>query len=60
MNKKDKKLWLTQKMLATLYDVKINTVNYHIKKIFDDRELELAETIRNFRIVQIEGNKEVG
>jgi hypothetical protein len=55
----DENIWLTQKMLATLYDVEINTVNYHIKKIFDDRELEPAATIRKFRIVQIEGNREV-
>jgi hypothetical protein len=59
MRYEDENIWLTQKMLATLYDVEINTINYHIKKIFDDRELEPAATIRKFRIVQIEGNREV-
>ena len=40
MRYEDENIWLTQKMLATLYDVEVNTINYHIKKIFEDRELE--------------------
>ena len=46
-------------MLATLYGIELNTINYHIKKIYEDNELEEASTIRNFRIVQKEGNREV-
>ena len=52
-------IWLTQKMLASLYEVEANTINYHIKKIYDDKELNEDSTIRNFRIVQKEGNRNV-
>ncbi len=55
----DENIWLTQKMLATVYGVDIRTINYHIKKIYDDKELDENSTIRNFRIVQKEGNREV-
>ena len=56
---KDENIWLTQKMLSTLYNVEINTINYHIKKIYNDSELTEDSTIRKFRIVQKEGNREV-
>lgn len=46
----DEDIWLTQKLMATLYDVKIHTINYHIKKIFTDSELEESSVIRKFRI----------
>ena len=59
MRYEDENIWLTQKMLATLYDVEIPTVNEHIAKIFSDHELELEATIRNFRIVQTEGSRQV-
>jgi hypothetical protein len=59
MRYEDENIWLTQKMLATLYDVEVHTINYHIKKIFEDTELEPAATIRKFRIVQTEGNRTV-
>ena len=59
MRYKNENIWLTQKMLSVLYDVEVNTINYHIKKVFEDRELEPAATIRNFRIVQIEGTRSV-
>ena len=55
----DENIWLTQKMLSTLYKVEINTINYHIKKIYSDNELSEDSTIRKFRIVQKEGNREV-
>ncbi len=55
----DENIWLTQKMLATLYGIELNTINYHIKKIYEDNELQEEATIRNFRIVQKEGNREV-
>ena len=55
----DENIWLTQKMLSTLYNVEINTINYHIKKIYNDSELTEDSTIRNFRIVQKEGNRDV-
>ena len=43
---------LIQKMLSTLYSVEINTINYHIKKIYNDNELKEESTIRKFRTVQ--------
>ena len=46
-------------MLSILYNVEINTINYHIKKIYDDNELKEESTIRKFRIVQNEWNREV-
>ncbi|MGM9850192.1 MAG: virulence RhuM family protein [Bacilli bacterium] len=55
----DENVWLTQKMMAKLYDVDIRTINEHIQKIFSDFELLEESTIRNFRIVQKEGNREV-
>ncbi len=55
----DENIWLTQKMLATLYDVTIPTINEHIQKIYKDNELTEEATIRKFRIVQNEGNRQV-
>ena len=55
----DENIWITQKMLAVLYDVETNTINYHIKKIYEDSELEKSSTIRKFRIVQAEGSRQV-
>lgn len=55
----DENIWLTQKMLATVYGVDVRTINYHIKKIFEDNELEENSTIRKFEIVQKEGNRDV-
>ena len=46
-------------MMATLYDVGLPTINEHIKKIYADSELEESATIRNFRIVQTEGSRQV-
>ena len=46
-------------MMATLYDVGLPTINEHIKKIYADSELEESATIRNFRIVQAEGSRQV-
>lgn len=51
--------WLSQKKMAELFNVEINTVNYHLKEIFRSGELNQKSTIRKFRIVQLEGNREV-
>jgi len=59
MRYEDENIWLTQKMMATLYDVDVRTINEHIKKIYSDSELEEDATIRNFRIVQAEGSRQV-
>ncbi len=51
----DENIWLTQKMMGTLYNVETHTVNYHLKKIFSDSELEENSVIRNFRITANDG-----
>lgn len=55
----DENIWLTQKMMATLYAVDVRTINDHIEKIFNDNELDESSTIRKFRIVQTEGSRDV-
>ncbi len=55
----DKTVWLSQKMMAKLFEVSIPTINEHLKSIHECGELEKDSTIRNFRIVQKEGNREV-
>ena len=52
-------IWLTQKQIAELFDKDIRTINEHIKFIYKEEELVENSTIRNFRIVQKEGNREV-
>jgi hypothetical protein len=59
MRYQDENVWLTQKMMATLYNVEVHTVNEHIKQVFADSELPEEATIRNFRIVQTEGSRQV-
>ena len=59
MRYEDENIWLTQKMMATLYDVDVRTINEHIKKIHRDGELTESATIRKFRIVQAEGMRQV-
>ncbi len=59
MRYEDENIWLTQKMMATLYDVSLTTINEHIKTIYDDSELEKPATVRKFRIVQTEGSRQV-
>jgi hypothetical protein len=49
----DEDIWLTQKMMAALYGIETHTINYHLKKIFEDAELEENSVIRNFRITAI-------
>ena len=46
----DENIWLTQKLMALLYDVSTPTINEHLKNIFETRELEEDSVIRNFRI----------
>jgi hypothetical protein len=56
MRYQDENIWLTQKMLAVLYDVEIPTINYHLKKILKDNELSENSVIRNFLITASDGN----
>ena len=59
MRYEDENIWLTQKMMATLYDVSVAAINQHIKKVYDDSELEPDSTIKKFLIVQKEGSRQV-
>ncbi len=59
MRYEDENIWLTQKMMAVLYDVDVRTINEHIKKIYNDFELKQSSTIRKFRIVKTEGTRQV-
>lgn len=59
MRYEDENIWLSQKMMAALYDVDVRTINEHIKKIYSDGELTELATIRKFRIVQTEGARQV-
>jgi len=51
----DEDIWLSQKMMGTLYDVETQTINYHLKTVFADSELEESTVIRNFRITAQDG-----
>ena len=59
MRYEDENIWLTQKMMAALYNVSVSAVNQHIKKIFEDGELSEEATIKKYLIVQSEGNRQV-
>ena len=52
-------VWLTQRLLAELYQKDVRTINEHIQNIFEEGELDPGPTIRKFRIVQVEGKREV-
>ena len=55
----DETIWLTQKMMATLFDVESNTITYHLQEIYKSGELERESTTRKFRVVQTEGARQV-
>ncbi|TRZ47790.1 MAG: cell filamentation protein Fic [Dehalococcoidia bacterium] len=55
----DENIWLTQKLIAKLFDVNIPNINEHLRNIFLSEELDENSTIRKFRIVQKEGDREV-
>ena len=59
MRYEDENIWLTQKMMAALYDVSVAAINQHIKKVYDDSELEPDATIKKYLTVQTEGTRHV-
>ncbi len=59
MRYEDENIWLTQKMMATLYDVSVSAVNQHLKRILADNELAPGATVKKYLIVQTEGGREV-
>jgi len=52
-------LWLTQALIGELFQIGVNTVNYHLKAIFAEGELQPEATIRRYRIVQTEGSRQI-
>ena len=57
MRYEDENIWLTQKMMATLYDVDVRTINHHVKKVFEDSELAEETVIRKYRITAADGKQ---
>ena len=55
----DRTVWLSQKLMATLFEVDVRTINEHLGNIYAQQELAAGATIRKFRIVQTEGSREV-
>ena len=52
-------VWLTQRLMAELFQKDVRTINHHIQSIYDEGELSREATIRKYRIVQTEGSREV-
>jgi hypothetical protein len=59
MRYEDENIWLTQKMMAALYDVSVPAINQHLKRLFSDNELEPEATVKKYLIVQTEGSRQV-
>ena len=59
MRYQDENIWLTQKLMAELYNVTVSAINQHLKRLFADSELEQNSAIKNFLIVQKEGSRQV-
>jgi len=59
MRYEDENIWLTQKMMATLYGVTVPAINQHLKRIYSDNELTRKATIKKYLIVQTEGSRQV-
>jgi hypothetical protein len=57
MRYEDENIWLTQKMMAALYDISVAAVNQHIKRIFDDEELNEETVIKKYLITASDGKK---
>lgn len=59
MRYEDENLWLSQKMMAALYDVLVPAISQHLKRIYADNELEREATVKQYLMVQTEGDREV-
>ena len=55
----DENIWITQKMMAALYDVSVSAISQHVKRIYEDGELSQEATIKKYLTVQSEGNRNV-
>ncbi len=52
-------IWLSQKLIAQLFEVSVPTINYHLNSLYEQNELSRTRTVRNFLIVQTEGNRSI-
>jgi len=59
VNLKKETVWLSQKQMTSLFEKDVRTINEHIGNIYKEKELIKSSTIRKFRIVQIEGKRQV-
>lgn len=59
MRYEDENIWLSQRMMAELYDVSVAAISQHIKRIYDDGELTQEVTVKQYLTVQTEGTREV-
>ena len=57
MRYEDENIWLTQKMMATLYDVSVSAINQHLKNIFEDGELDKKAVIKKYLITASDGKQ---
>src|SRR3990167_5028048 len=55
MRYEDENIWLTQKMMATVYDVSVSAINQHLKRIFADNELEEEAVIKQYLTTAADG-----
>jgi len=55
MRYEDENIWLTQKMMATLYDVTVPAINQHLKRIFSDNELDAEAVVKHYLITEADG-----
>ena len=56
---KDETIWLTQKSMSELFDVKVSAINKHLNNIYEEKELDKSSTISKMEIVRKEGNRNV-
>ncbi len=59
MRLEDETVWLSQRLMAELFQKDVRTINHHILNVYEEGELEPTPTIRKYRIVQTEGKREV-
>ena len=59
VRQEDENIWLTQKMMFTLYDVSIPAISQHIERIYEDGELLPDSTVNKYLIVQQEGTRKI-
>ena len=57
MRYEDENIWLTQKMMAALYDVSVSAINQHLKTIFEDGELDKEAVIKKYLITASDGKQ---